>query len=44
MLSAYLGMMDATEGGVLAFPLHPDVNCQREVICGHSFGGREEVQ
>ena len=44
VLCTYLGMRYVTGGGVLAFPVNPDSNGQREVIRGHSFRSREGVQ
>ena len=44
VLCTYLGMRYVTGGGVLAFPVNPDSNGQREVIRGHSFRAREGVQ
>ena len=41
---SYLGMRYVTGGGLLAFPVNPDSNGQREVIRGHSFRSREGVQ
>ena len=44
VLCTYLGMRYVTGGGVLAFPVNPDSDGQREVIRGHSFRSREGVQ
>ena len=44
VLCTYLGMRYVTGGGLLAFPVNPDSNGQREVIRGHSFRCREGVQ
>ena len=44
VLCTYLGMRYVTGGGLLAFPVNPDSNGQREVIRGHSFRSREGVQ
>ena len=44
VLCTYLGMRYVTGGGVLAFPMNPDSDSQREVIRGHSFRSREGVQ
>ena len=44
VLCTYLGMRYVTGGGVLAFPVNPDSNGEREVIRGHSFRAREGVQ
>ena len=43
VLCTYLGMRYVTGGGVLAFPVNPDSDGQREVIRGHSFRSREGV-
>ena len=44
VLCTYLGMRYVTGGGLLAFPVNPDSDGQREVIRGHSFRAREGVQ
>ena len=44
VLCTYLGMRYVTGGEVLAFPVNPDSDGQREVIRGHSFRSREGVQ
>ena len=43
VLCTYLGMRYVTGGGLLAFPVNPDSDGQREVIRGHSLA-REGVQ
>ena len=40
----YLGMRYVTGGGVLVFPVNSNFLGNRDVILGHSFRNREEVQ